>query len=208
MRSITLAALAAFLLLIATTAAGQGPQNCPMHKGKAGADAVKAGGHQHRGGTDADAPEKGPGMRGRGMGMRGDKASHHENIHSLMGDHAKITRKIEQVPGGVLTETTSKDAKVTETIRVHAREMKDRLESGTPIRMFDPLFREIFANHDKIEMKIEDIPGGVRVTETSKDADVALLIRKHAEAVDGFVAEGMAKMHEPTPLPDGYGKKK
>lgn len=208
MRSITFVALAAFLLLFATAAAGQGPQNCPMHKGKADADSVKPGGHQHRGGADAADPAKGPGMRGRGMGMRGDKASHHENIHSLMGDHAKIDRKIEQVPGGVRTETTSKDAKVTETIRVHAREMKERLESGTPIRMFDPLFREIFANHDKIEMKIEDIPGGVRVIETSKDPDVALLIRKHAEAVDGFVAEGMAKMHEPTPLPEGYGKTK
>jgi hypothetical protein len=34
---------------------------------------------------------------------------------------------------------------------------------------------------------------------------VAPLIRQHARrAVSEFVARGMERMHEPTPLPDGY----
>ena len=48
--------------------------------------------------------------------------------------------------------------------------MKVRIQDGRPIRPMDPLFREIFENHDHIHMKIEDIRGGVRVTETADES--------------------------------------
>ena len=58
---------------------------------------------------------------------------------------------------------------------------------------------------NKIEMQIEEIPGGVRVRETSDDPEVAKLIRQHAiRGVSEFVAGGRARAHQPTPLPDEY----
>ena len=47
-------------------------------------------------------------------------------------------------------------------------------------------------------------PGGIEVTETSEDPQVAALIRAHAEKVMQFVGLGQEAYDEPTPLPDGY----
>jgi hypothetical protein len=81
--------------------------------------------------------------------------------------------------------------------------MDTRLEAARPIRRWDPLFAEIFEHADAITMEIEDTPRGVRVVETSGDAYVVTLIRQHAHrAVSEFVARGMDRAHEPTPLPE------
>lgn len=83
--------------------------------------------------------------------------------------------------------------------------MKARVESGEPIRLMDPLFREIFENHEAVEIEVKETPGGVIVVETSADPQVELLIRQHAHrAVSEFVAEGIARAMRPTPLPRGY----
>lgn len=83
--------------------------------------------------------------------------------------------------------------------------MRARLAQGDPIREMDPLFREIFKHHEAIEMQVENVQGGVRVTETSADPQVALLISQHARrAVSEFVASGMERAMRPTPLPPGY----
>jgi hypothetical protein len=125
-------------------------------------------------------------------------------FHQLLTDHGKIKRTVEEIPGGVVTTTTSDDPAVTANIRVHVGQMKQRVESGQPLRMWDPLFAELFRHYDKIEMIVEDIPGGVKVTETSKDKNVVLLIRQHARGVSEFVERGWDRAHEATPLPDGY----
>jgi len=67
------------------------------------------------------------------------------------------------------------------------------------------IFRELFANRDRITLKIEDIPGGVRVLPTCDDPQVAALIRQHAHHFVSEAAEqGMASAMRPTPLPKGY----
>jgi hypothetical protein len=137
-----------------------------------------------------------------GMGMRRDGPT----IHSLLADHEKVKRTVEEIPDGIRSVTTSDEPEVAALIRKHVWQMKDRLERGEPIRMMDPLFREVFAHHDKIRMAIEDVPGGVRVTETSDDPQVVLLIRQHARTVNEFVESGMRRMHQPTPLPEGYAR--
>jgi hypothetical protein len=125
-------------------------------------------------------------------------------FHQLLTDHGKIKWTVEEIPGGVVTTTTSDDPTVTAKIHVHVGQMKQRVESGQPLRMWDPLFAELFRHYDKIEMIVEEIPGGVKVTETSKDSNVALLIRQHARGVSEFVERGWDRAHEATPLPDGY----
>jgi hypothetical protein len=127
-------------------------------------------------------------------------------IHSLLDNHLKISRDVQEIPGGVLTTTTAQDAKVTEMIRTHVRQMKERVEQGQPMRMWDPLFVELFRHHDKIRTQVEDVEGGVKVTQTSDDAAVTRLIRQHAtRGVSEFAAAGWDRVHQPTPLPSGYG---
>jgi hypothetical protein len=126
-------------------------------------------------------------------------------IHGLLSNHTKVQRSVEDIPNGVRTVTTSKDPEVTALIREHVWQMKERIEQGRPIRQMDPLFREVFKNHQHIHIAIENIQGGVRVTETSDTPRVTLLIRQHARrAVSEFVTEGMPRAMRPTPLPPGY----
>ena len=154
---------------------------------------------------------QGGGGNGYGAGKRmrgGPGGAHHENIHALLDRHEAIQREVKEVEGGVETVTTSEDPEIVEIIREHVREMQQRVESGHGLRWWDPTFAELFRNYDKIEMQIEDVPGGVRVLETSKDPDVAMLIRQHAiRGVSEFVAEGHARARKPTPLPEGYNTK-
>lgn len=171
------------------------PHTC----GKEGAGRGSKGMMRGRGRGGEGAAHRGGGRRGGmgGMGRSGD----HATIHSLMAEHQKIRRTVTEIPGGVRTETTSEDPATAALILQHTLEMQARVENGTPIRMWDPLFREIFRNHEAIAMKVEEIDGGVRVIETSDDPEVAALIRQHAKVVNEFTAEGMARMHEPSPLP-------
>lgn len=139
-----------------------------------------------------------------GRGMRGEAGmSHHGNIHGLLDRHEAIDRSVQEIAGGVETVTTSDDPEVTGMIREHVRQMQQRMESGFGVRHWDPLFVELFRHHAEIEMVIEDVPGGVRVRETSESADVTELIRQHAvRGVSEFVAGGHERARQPTPLPE------
>jgi hypothetical protein len=126
-------------------------------------------------------------------------------IQDLLHGHERIERRVDNAPGGIRAVTTSDDSELAARIRTHVSQMRARIEHGTPIRQMDPLFREIFEHHDAIEMQVENVPGGVRVTETSTEPQVALLIRQHARrAVSEFVADGMSRAMRPSPLPRGY----
>jgi hypothetical protein len=157
----------------------------------------------------------GPGARGNmmgngggglmGGGMMGGSMQDMSAIHGLLSQHEKIQRTVKDIPDGVETVTTSDDPEVAKLIREHVWQMKSRIEDGRPIRQMDPLFREIFANHQHIHMNIEDVPGGVRVTETADEQRVVPLVRQHARrAVSEFVEGGMRRAMQPTPLPPGY----
>ena len=138
---------------------------------------------------------------GRGHGAGGDMLT----IHELMAGHDAIERRVVDIPGGVETVTESSDPTLVRAIQVHVAQMDERLDEGRPIRRWDPLFEEIFAHSDAINLRIENTARGVRVIETSGDPRVTALIRQHARrAVSEFVARGMERMHEPTPLPPGY----
>jgi hypothetical protein len=127
-------------------------------------------------------------------------------IHDLLLGHERIGRRVGDIRDGIRAVTTSDDSELAVRIRTHVSQMRARIERGKPIRQMDPLFREIFEHHEAIEMQVENVPGGVRVTETSADPRVALLIHQHARrAVSEFVAEGMPRAMRPTPLPPGYG---
>jgi|GEM_PF-765061 len=141
-----------------------------------------------------------PGGRGRGAGAQTDvvpgamgmSAAEHSNVLRLLSSHQEITRKVEEIPGGVRTTTTTTKPELVETLRAHVRQMSRHVKQGQPVRMWDPVFRDIFAHYDEITLVAKDIEGGIEVTETSENPEVVPLIRAHAKKVDGFVAEGHA----------------
>ena len=141
------------------------------------------------------------GRRGMGMGPGpghgGDGAGHGADmmgIHFLFAHRDEIRRTVVQIPDGVRTTTEADDPAVTAQLQEHVRAMYARLKDGRPINTRDPLFAALFKNADKIDVKIEPTAHGLTVTETSKDANVTRLIRRHAEVVSLFIANGMHEM--------------
>lgn len=155
-------------------------------------------GHQQRQGQ-GQTGQRGMG-RGQGMmaeGQQQDMAT----IHTLFAEHQKINRTVRPLENGVETITESDDPKVQALINEHVAAMYQRLEKKQPIRMWDPLFAEIFKHADKIKIEMVKTPKGLKVTETSDDPWVVRLIQAHAWGVSDFIKEGPAGMHKRHDLP-------
>jgi DUF438 domain-containing protein len=123
-------------------------------------------------------------------------------FHFLLDHRAEIRRTVKALPDGVETLTESDVPETAAKLREHVRSMYRRIEEGRPIHGRDPLFAEIFANADKIEMTMEETEHGLLVRETSSDPYVAKLIQSHAEVVNGFLENGHAEMRKNHPLPE------
>lgn len=115
-------------------------------------------------------------------------------IHALFAQRDRVRRTVTQIPGGVRTTTESDEPAVVEQLREHVDAMYARLKEGQPINARDPLFAALFAHADKIEFHSENTANGITVTETSDDPEVVGLIRRHAEVVNKFIANGMPEM--------------
>jgi uncharacterized protein len=141
-------------------------------------------------------PSRGGGMcgGGRGMGPGGGHGGDMRGIHALFAERDQIRRTVTPIPGGVRTTTESDDPAVVAQLREHVQAMYARLKEGRPINARDPLFAALFEHADKIKFRTEDTAKGITVTETSDDPEVAGLIRRHAEVVNKFVANGMPEM--------------
>ena len=145
--------------------------------------------------------EKAMMSEGMGPGMMEDM----KGIRTMLMQHEKISRRVENLPNGVKTWTTSEDPQLASAIQKHVRQMKERMKDNRPIRQMDPLFRELFDQADKIKLEYEEVENGIVVMETSDDPKVVKLIQQHAHrAVSEFVERGMGRAMEPTPLPEGY----
>lgn len=149
---------------------------------------------------------RGPGM-GRGMGAGGGMGrdpgtrADQDVFHYLLEHHQKIRRVVKNTATGVETLTESDNPEVADKIQEHVASMHQRIKDGRGLRFWDDLFAAIFKNHARIEMTVENTDKGVRVTETSKDPAVALLIQAHAVVVSHFVAKGFEAAHENHPVP-------
>ncbi len=136
--------------------------------------------------------------RGRGMGHghAGDSAfqKDHTDFFFLIEHRDSIRRTVKNLPNGIETLTESDVDEVAGIIQEHVEAMYDRIENANPIRMRDPLFRELFANTDKIEMNVEHTDHGVLVTETSEDSYVVKLLQEHAKVVSLFIKNGYPEL--------------
>ncbi|MDA3630687.1 hypothetical protein OU415_35035 [Saccharopolyspora sp. WRP15-2] len=126
-------------------------------------------------------------------------------IQDLLVRHGEIRREVQHYSYGIRATTTSPAADLAARIREHVDQMRSRLRRGAAIRQEDPLFAAVFAHHQAVDLQVERLPGGVRVTEVSDDPVTVMLLRQHAvHAVSEFVAGGIDRARQPTPLPPGY----
>ncbi len=153
---------------------------------------------QHQGHEKSGDDKNKMGMMRQGEGHMQDM----QMIHALFADHQKISRTIKKIDKGVETITESDDPKVQAMIREHVAAMYKRLTEKQPIRMWDPLFAELFKHAEKIKVEMSNTAKGIKVIETSDDPWVVKLVQAHAEGVSEFVKEGMPSMHKEHPLPD------
>jgi hypothetical protein len=160
-------------------------------------------------GAQAQDRTQHPGPASRPMrGMMGEHAPQDmQTIHALFEAHQQITRTVKKLENGVETVTESEDAKVQVLIREHVAAMYLRLSARQPIRMWDPLYAELFKQAGKVKLEMANTPKGIKVTQTSGDPWVVKLLYAHAEGVSEFVREGMAAMHRQHPLPDAAPEK-
>lgn len=142
----------------------------------------------------------GPGM---GHGHAGDSqhAKDHQDFFYLIEHRDDIRRTVKNIPNGVETLTESDVEDVASMIQTHVEAMYDRMEHANPIRMRDPIFREVFANAKKIKLEIEHTDHGVRVKETSKDAYAVKLVQEHAKVVSLWIKNGYAELPKNHPAP-------
>ncbi|MEZ5317692.1 MAG: hypothetical protein R2752_09855 [Vicinamibacterales bacterium] len=142
-----------------------------------------------------------------GGGMMGDEAAQADMalFHELFAARETITRQVTPRADGVETVTESSDPAVAKKIQTHVEAMSARVREARPIHLRDPLFREVFANAEKIALRAEATPNGVRVVETSADPWVVKLIQAHAEVVSAFIRNGQAEAMKNHPLPDRGG---
>ncbi len=143
--------------------------------------------------------ESGGGMgHGRGLGKGNTGDSQHDQDHQdflfLIEHRDSIRRTVKSLPNGIESQTESDDAAVAEMIQVHVEAMYHRVENANPIRMRDPIFREVFANADKIKMEVERTDKGVRVKETSTDVYTVKLLQEHAKVVSLWIKNGYSEL--------------
>lgn len=147
-------------------------------------------------------PAFGQGGRG-GRGMMGDAAhaADMQLFHQLFEHRTEIKRHVLAREDGIETVTESKNPEVRRLLQTHVASMLARVKEGRPIHQRDPLFAELFRYADRIDASYERTAGGVRVTETSKDAYVVKLLQEHAKVIGAFLANGMPEMMNNHPVP-------
>jgi protein tyrosine phosphatase (PTP) superfamily phosphohydrolase (DUF442 family) len=124
---------------------------------------------------------------------------------SLLTDHKKIRRVVTFRADGVDAVTESDDADVARRIKDHAQRMKIRIDQGATVRFWDPVFSELFENHDKIKLAVTVTEKGVSISESSEDPAVVSLLHAHASGLSDFVREGHAAGRRETARVDSAG---
>ncbi|WP_018912532.1 hypothetical protein [Thiomonas sp. FB-6] len=172
--------VAGFLGTVSTYLLGRRPASAQPRRAAAGAEMM---GGMMGGGMMGDmmAPENMRGPMRTGM--------------QLFERHQLIRRQVTELPDGVHDVTTSSDPATAALIQQHVADMYRRLDENRPFPYpMSNSVPEMFANPGGYQRKLEILPDGVAVTETSSDPRMVAIIQAHARELDRFVKEGMPAM--------------
>ncbi|MFO0826563.1 MAG: hypothetical protein U0572_00290 [Phycisphaerales bacterium] len=126
----------------------------------------------------------------------------------LLDDHTKIHRTLVHRQDGDLgvveATTESDDPIVAARIIDHAKAMQARMKVGAQVRVWDPVFAELFSRYGDITLELALTDKGVTIIESSRNPEAVALLRSHAMGVNEFVREGDDASGRETPrLPAG-----
>jgi hypothetical protein len=110
--------------------------------------------------------------------------------HELLGANNKIRRTVMHTESGVEAVTESEDPVIAAKIIEHAKAMQARMKVGAQVRVWDPVFAELFKKHGAVSLEVTPTEKGVRIVERSDDPEAVALLRSHAMGVSEFVREG------------------
>lgn len=117
----------------------------------------------------------------------------------LLSDHTKIRRSVKFTETGVEAMTESDDPEVAARIIEHAKAMQERVRAGARVRVWDPVFAELFKRHEAVTLEVTPTDKGVTIVERSDDPETLALLRSHALGVNDFVRSGHAAGRRETP---------
>jgi len=139
---------------------------------------------------------RGPGAMG---GMRGDMTT----LHAMFANRDKIKRTVKNLLDGAEAVTESDDDDIVSLIQEHVPAMESRVLNNEPLppMTFHPIFVELIKYSDKYSLTYDDTEKGVKVTYTSDDPYVVMLVQEHAKLVSRFIKNGMEEIHKPYTLP-------
>ena len=108
----------------------------------------------------------------------------------LLTDAPKIRRSVVYTSTGVQATTESDDPAVIARIKDHAAAMQARMKTGARVRVWDPVFQDLFDHHDAVRLEVTQTENGVRIVEAADSPEVVSLLWSHAAGVSDFVREG------------------
>jgi len=120
-------------------------------------------------------------------------------FQSLLADHTKIRRVVTLTATGVEAATESDDPDVAARIKDHTLAMQARMKSGSRVRAWDPVFVDLFDNHQRVSMEVLLTDKGVSIKESGADEATVALLHSHALGVSEFVREGHEASARETP---------
>ncbi|HEX2836507.1 MAG TPA: sulfur transferase domain-containing protein [Phycisphaerales bacterium] len=120
-------------------------------------------------------------------------------FQSLLADHTKIRRVVTLTATGVEAATESDDPDVAARIKDHTLAMQSRMKSGSRVRAWDPVFVDLFDNHQRVTIAVSLTNKGVSIRESGADQETVALLHSHALGVSEFVREGHEASARETP---------
>lgn len=129
---------------------------------------------------------------------------------ALLANNSKIRRTVTYTATGVEATTESDDRAVVALLQNHARAMKNRMQAGAPVRVWDDVFSDLFKKHQNVTINVTNTEKGVTITEScisaagnaegthAVDAETVSLLWSHAAGVSEFVRSAERSGHEPT----------
>lgn len=113
----------------------------------------------------------------------------------LFERHRLMQRHVTELTDGVRSVTVSDDPATAALIQEHVADMYRRLDENRPFAYpMSNSVPQMFADPTGYQRKLELLPDGVAVTETSANPAMVRVIKAHARELDRFVQEGMPAM--------------
>ncbi len=133
-------------------------------------------------------------------GLRGENATPEESeeIAVLFRNFDTITRKVEVLPNGIRTVTSSTDPDVMDALISHSVGMIDRVgaRDDPKILIQSPTLDVFFLHGDEIESVVSVEDEGMVVVQTSSNPEVVEALKAHAAEVTAMADRGMQAVHE------------